>query len=47
MGFTINTWFIKGKQLGAEVDFFGFGKPIDDTIQATALKAVADRVAAA
>lgn len=45
--FVINTWFIKGHQVGAEVDFFGFGKPIDDTIQATALKAVADRVAAA
>lgn len=43
----IDAWFIRGKQIGAEVDFFGFGQAIADSIQATALKAVADRVAAA
>jgi hypothetical protein len=43
----IDAWFVRGKQVGAEVDFFGFGQAIADSIQATALKAVADRVAAA
>ena len=43
----IDAWFIRGHQIGAEVDFFGFGQAIDSSIQSTALKAVADRVAAA